>query len=152
MKADWAGPEGGRAGLTREGGQDTLLGFLQRSLLCGCAAAQVHIFCGVDGQEVDMGVRNIQAHHREAAAVAIKSLLDGLGDGAGKKKDVAEQCLVEVPEVIHLFFGDNQRVAGHLRVDVEKSEELVVLSNLVGGNFTGHNARKNRRHGIVDNG
>lgn len=152
MKADWAGPEGGRAGLTREGGQDTLLGFLQRSLLRGCTAAQVHIFCGVDGQEVEVSVRNIEAHHREAAAVAIEGLLDGLGDGAGKEEDVAEQCIVEVPEVIYLFFGDYEGVAGHLRLDVEESEELLVLSNLVGGNFAGHDARKDRRHGRVDNG
>ena len=89
-----------------------------------------------DGDKMDMGMRYFQADDGHADALAGHSLLDSLGYFLGEDHHGADFVVVEVEDVVILVLGHDQSMAFHHGIDVQESEETLVLSNLIARDFT----------------
>jgi hypothetical protein len=75
-------------------------------------------------------------------SVCRKGLHRGLGNFLCNRDDVREILCADIEDVAGGGFRQNQRVARRAGHDVEESERLVVLVNLVAGQFATQNFGK----------
>ena len=68
-------------------------------------------------------------------AVGLEGLHRGGGDLVGAARDMGEILRLDIEDVAGRRLRDNQRVAGRARHDVEKGQHVVVLIDLVAGEF-----------------
>ena len=96
---------------------------------------EVEGLLGVHGDEVYVGVRDVEAEHGDAYAFASECGFLGAGHTLREACEAGEAFGVEVEEVVGLDFWDAQGVSWGEWVDVEEGVVLGVLSYLVGGDF-----------------
>lgn len=132
-----------------DGGADTggeLLKFVGAHLHMVC---EVEVARLVEGHEMDVGVRHIDAHHGLANLDAGTNLLEPLGDALGEEMKLAEELIVEVEDVVYLLLGDAEDMAADHRVDVEEGQAAVGLEHFVAGNLTGYDFAEDCCHGLT---
>ena len=64
----------------------------------------------------------------------------------GFKKALQEGVVVQVKNIVHLLFRDDQRVARHQRCDIQEGDEALILRNDLAGDFSIYNSGKDRWH------
>ena len=80
-------------------------------------------------------MRHFQADDSHADAFAGHSLLDGFGHLFGEDHHGTDFVVSQVEDVVILTLGNHQCVTLHHGIDVQKSEETLVFSDFVAGNF-----------------
>ena len=98
--------------------------------------AEVHIAFALKGNQVDVGVVDLQAQHCHAHLAAGECLLNGFGHTLGEDGHGGQGVVVEVEQVIYFLLGHHEGVTLSHRIDVEEGVETVVLGAFVGGNFS----------------
>ena len=93
--------------------------------------AEVEVALCLQGNEVNVGVRNLHTKHSDTYALAGDGCLDGSSHLLCEGAQAGVSLIVEVENVIHLFLGNNQGMPLGKRIDVEESIVVVVFSNLV---------------------
>ena len=96
---------------------------------------EVHVAFVLEGHEVDVGVGHFEAEHRHSYLAAGEGGFDGTGHALGEEGHLGQFLVVDVKDIVSLFFRYHQGVAPVDGVDVEEREELVVFGYLVSGNF-----------------
>ena len=81
---------------------------------------------------MDVYMGYINAHHSLANLDAGAYFLQTLGHTLGKKMQLAEQLVVQIKDVIHLFLGYAQHVATYDGVDIEEGQTMFGLGHKVG--------------------
>lgn len=72
---------------------------------------EIQIVRAVDGYEVEMGMRDLEAYYGEATTITGKSLLYRFGDGPGEHQDLAQISIGHVKEFIDLDLGYDKRMS-----------------------------------------
>src|ERR1700741_271146 len=76
-----------------------------------------------------MRVRYFQTDYGDADPLAGHGLLDRSANLSGEQIDLAQFLLIEVEDIIHLAFWNNQRVAQNHWHDVKECNKLVILGH-----------------------
>ena len=97
--------------------------------------AEVHVALALQGNEVDVGVRNFESQYGHAHFAAGNGAAHGACHACGEDVERGEFLVVEVEDVVDFAAGNDEGVALGHGVDVEKGVEALVLGALVGGNF-----------------
>ena len=108
--------------------------------------AEIEVGLGLDGNEVDVGVRHFHAEHSLGDACAGQSGFLSQSHALGKELQRSVVFVREVKEVVDLLFGNDQRVARSHRVDVEKRKVLFIFRHFVAGDFACHDFAEYRSH------
>ena len=112
--------------------------------------AEVDISLTVHWDEVDVGMRNLQAQNYLSHFLAWEGSLDGLCHFLGENLKLGEVLVFHIEDVIHFLARNHQCVTLADRTDVEESVELVALGTLVARNLSCCNLRKNACHSLYD--
>lgn len=103
----------------------------------------VHV---VHGNDVHMGVRDLEAGDHQPHACGPEHRLLCCGDGPGDGEDVGGHGRVEVDPVVDLGVRDDQRVPMCQRVDGEEGHGEVVAPDEPAREFPGDDAGEDARH------
>ena len=82
-----------------------------------------------------MSVRHLESQYTLSHLDTRDSLLDGEGNPLGKDLHSRNLSVAEVKDIVHLSFGNHECMPLLERVDVKKSEELVIFVYLIAGNL-----------------
>lgn len=99
--------------------------------------AEVHILFRGYGDEVYMGMRDLESNHGHTYTLARHGLAQTFGNAFRKQFQREIFVIGKVEQIGHLVFGHNQNMAWSHRVYVEKSEVLLVFGDLVAWNLAG---------------
>ena len=102
--------------------------------------AEIEVARSVEGHQVDVRVRHVDADDGDANLDAGAHLLEALGDGAAEAVQLDKQVVIEVENVVDFLLGNAQHVAADDGVDIEKSQTVVGLGHFVTRYFTGDDA------------
>jgi hypothetical protein len=97
----------------------------------------------VDGPDVDVG--DLKSRYREPDLLRFEALLESLADSLGDRHEVRGQPGAEVDPVGNLFFGDDERVAGSERSDVQEGHARRIAPEEADRHLPLDNAREHRR-------
>ena len=100
---------------------------------------EVEVAGAVERHEVDVDVGHIDAHHGLADFDAGAHLLEAASHPLGKEVQLGEEGVVEVEDVVDFLLGNAEHMAAHNGVDVEESQAVLGLEDLVAGDFACHN-------------
>ena len=100
--------------------------------------AKIEVAGLVEGDEVDMHMRHIDAHHGLTYLDAGAHFLQPLGNALGEEMELAEEVVVEVEDVVHLLLGDAEDMAFDYGVDVEEGQAVVGFGYFVAGYLAGY--------------
>ena len=115
--------------------------FLLCELYAGCL--EIQITDTVDRHKVDVVMGYVDADNRHANALTRQHLLHRFRNFLGEDHHIAQHLVVQIENVVVLELCDDERVALCERGNVEKSEETVVLRNLIARDVTLDNLREN---------
>ena len=90
-----------------------------------------------------MGVRNVDTDDLRANVGGAHDFAETAGDFFGGRHNCLIGRVIEIPDKLHLFFGNHQRVPGLDRMNIEERQGLLVFVDLVAGNFALYDLRKN---------
>lgn len=113
----------------------------------------LHVVCKVEvaglveGHEVDVGVRDVDADDGFADLDAGADLLKASGDALGEEVELAEEVVVEVEDVVDLLLGDAEDVSADDGVDVEERKAMFRFGDFIARYFAGDNFREDAGHG-----
>ena len=79
-----------------------------------------------------------KTHYGNAYTLALYCFLQGAGYAAGKSHKTAICFVVEVEDIVYLFFRDYQGMTFCYGTDIEECKVIVVLGNFVAGYFAGY--------------
>lgn len=99
---------------------------------------EIEVARRVDWHQVNMRMRHIDTHHSDAYLDARTDFLQTPCHTAAEQVKIDEQLVVEIENIIHLLLGDTEHMPLHNGIDVEKSQEIIRLGNLVAGYLTRH--------------
>lgn len=108
--------------------------------------AEVEVGGSVEGQEVDVGVGDVNADHSHSDLDAGTDFFQSDGYLLGKELELGVEDVVEVEEVVDLGFGDAEHMASDDGVDVEECETVVGFGHTVAGDFARHNFAEDTAH------
>lgn len=103
--------------------------------LHGDMVAEIEVAGVVERHEVDVGVGDVDADDGDAHLDAGAYLFKALGHATAEAVEGDEEVVVEVEDVVDLFFGYAEDMALDDRVDIEESETFVGLGDFVAGDF-----------------
>ena len=89
----------------------------------------------VQRNKVDVRMRHLQPNYGHPYPEAGHGLAKPLRHRAGKQPKVGIFLLRKVEDVVGFFFRDREHMALYQRIYIQKSQEIFVFLNLVGGNF-----------------
>ena len=96
---------------------------------------EVQVALGGDGDKVDVRMRHFETNDGNADTFARKGFFDGLSHFLGEDHHLSQFLVTKLENVIHFLFRHHQGVAFGKRIDVEESEEMLVLSDFIAGDF-----------------
>lgn len=104
-----------------------------------------------EGNEVEMGmVRNAEAFDAIPDTDAVRGLLKGRADDIlGHEEEMGIECVIEVYDMADFFFRHDEEMSELDRMDIEKGEEMLVLVDTIGGDFSGDDAAEEGRHTFI---
>ena len=92
-----------------------------------------HVCLALHGYKMYVCMGNFQAENALAYLYARDSLADGYSHFLGEYLQTGNLLVAQVKDIVHLVFGDDQRVALLQRVDIQESEVVLVFGNLIAG-------------------
>ena len=90
----------------------------------------------LNGNQMNVRVRNFQSDNSFAYLLARESLFNGAGYFLGKYMHSAQIFIAQIKNIVCFLFGHHQCMPLYQRVDIEKSKKLFVFRYLVAGDFT----------------
>lgn len=101
---------------------------------------KIHIALLVHWYKVDVCMAHLQANYALANLLTGDSRPERLCNLLGEYLQISQFLVAEIKYVVNLALGDNQSVAFCHGVDIEERVVLVILGNLVRGNFARYDA------------
>ena len=96
---------------------------------------EVEVVYLVERYKVNVRMRHFQTHHCYTNLNTRNSGFDGGSYSLGKSHIASELVVVDVEDVAHLFLGYYEGVTLLNGIDIQESEKLIVLCNLVARNL-----------------
>src|SRR3989338_8861084 len=110
---------------------------------------------GEAGNDVKMSVRhNLSGGavivHNYIYPVGVNTLFDSNRYFFDNRANSAKNFIGQIINIFVMFFGNNQSMAGIIRIDVKKGEKVIILVNNIGRNFFFYNFAENTFvHGLI---
>ena len=103
----------------------------------------------VSREQVDVGVRNVEARNHQSHTVLIKGLVQGTRNLMRHSEQVRRQLSRQVGPTVDLSAGNEQQVTFRQGHDVQEGDAVLVLPDEAAGNLTLNNLGKNRAHNTL---
>lgn len=97
---------------------------------------EVEVAFGGDGHQVDMGVRDFEADDGDGDAFARDGFLDGFGHFLGEDHHLSQFGIVDIEDIVRFVLRHHEGMALGQRIDIEKREEFVILSDFIARDLT----------------
>lgn len=92
----------------------------------------------VEGHQVNMCVRHINANHCNAHLNAGAYFLESLGNSTAETMQLNEEFIIEVEYIIHLLFRNAKHMTFDYRIHIKESQTIIGFIDLVAGNLARH--------------
>jgi hypothetical protein len=102
--------------------------------------AEIEVARSVEGHQVDVRVRHVDADDGDANLDAGAHLFEALGNGAAETVQLDKQVVIEVENVVDFLLGNAQHVAADDGVDIEECQTVVGFGHFIARYFTGDDA------------
>ena len=89
----------------------------------------------IQWHKMDMCVRNINSNNSDTNLDAGAYLLESLGNTTAETVEVDKELIIKIKDVVYLLLRDAKDVTLDNGIDIEKSEEIVGLGNLIARNL-----------------
>ena len=93
----------------------------------------------IQRHQMNMRMRHIDTHHSDTHFDAGTDFLQTLGHHAAESVQCDKKIIVQIEDIVYLLLGDTEHMALHHRVDIQKRQTLVGLSNFVAGDLACNN-------------
>ena len=103
----------------------------------------------VSREQVDVGVRNVEARNHQSHTVLIKRLIQGTRNLVRHSEQVRCQLSRQVGPTVDLSAGNEQQVTFRQRHDVHERHALIVLPDETTRDFAINNLGKNCAHNTL---
>ena len=93
--------------------------------------AEVEVARIVERHKVNMRVRHINADNSDTHLDAGANLLEAFSNPAAETMKIDEEIVIKVEDVVLLFLGDTEYMTLDHGINIEESEKIIGLGNLV---------------------
>ena len=96
---------------------------------------EIEITRVVEGHKMDVGMRHIDTNNGDTNLDAWANLLESLGNTTAETVEVDKELIIKIKDVVYLLLRNAKDVTLDNGIDIEKSEEIVGLGNLIARNL-----------------